>query len=753
MLALVIVPALWLGGVFPETVVATLCIAAVAVVCVGHFRHKRGVRVPASATLVAFACLVTLIQWVPWGSSWRASVAPKLAAKVDAALVDTGVAGWQGLTVAPGDTGLEVGRLFALLLVIVAAANLSWRWTAIGVAAASCLVTLLGLFHHAFDIHAIYGLYHTVDIDPAQTASLLTSFVNPNHQSGLMLLGLFCAAGLAVDVRAQTHSARDTFTHARRRELHLMCLAAIGLLLVGLVLSRSRGAMLAGAVVTPLALWWAWMPESGAKGVRRGQKLTRGLTLIATTAALAWLIRMGAWDEVMSFSNAGSESFEKLHLAWSALALNEWSPVLGTGRGTFLDLFAMVDPSPGALVHTHLESVPLTMRVEWGLFGIAIGGGVLAWWLSAVIGARKRRSCQARRLVLCGLLALAIQNLSDFSVEFLGVAAPTAALVGALSPRTWRVKRRVWVTVLAVGLPGAMAIAATQSPWSWTQREAVIDAVVAGELPATEALRMLPMSGRLHLRLAREAAQSGAWEQALPRVRAATMLRPGSADGWLLRAAVEDAMDPEGEGEGGAEALQEALRLLEKPLESTHTTYLRVRYPDPSALAARMPEERAAWLRVVVPMIAEDPDYAAALIGARAAVDRHPRVLEQQVEVALVQHNSALALHAARLLREQTRHLASSHLRVVRALRSFEVPRERDIQAALETALEQIDELAGRGQIEEALVRSLMATAKPDDLERARVLVESLQERPADRATLKRRHTLAEELREMMATN
>jgi len=700
--------------------------------------------------LAAFACILTFVQWVQWGSSWRASVAPRLAAKVDAVLVETGVTGWQGLTVAPGDTGLEVGRLFALLLVIVVAANLSWRWTAIGVAAGSCLVTLLGLFHHAFDMHAIYGLYHTIDVDPAQTASLLTSFVNPNHQSGLMLLGLFCAAGLAVDVRAQTRSARDTYSHARRRELHLMCLAAIGLLLVGLVLSRSRGALLAGALVTPLALWWAWMPDAGAKAVQRTQKLTRGLTLIATTVALAWLVRVGAWDEVMSFSQDGPEPFEKLHLAWSALALNEWSPVLGTGRGTFLDLFALVDPNPGALVHTHLESVPLTMRVEWGLFGIAIGGGVLAWWLSAVIGARKRGSCQARRLVLCGLLALAIQNLSDFSVEFLGVAAPTAALVGALSPRTWRVKRRVWVAVLAVGLPAAVAIAATQGPWSWTQREAVIDAVIAGEMPATQALTMLPMSGNLHLRLAREAAHSGAWERALPRARAATMLRPGSADAWLLRAAVEDAVDPT--GDEGVEALRRALGLLAKPLESTHTGYLRLRYPDPSALAALMPEDRSAWLRVVTPMIGEDPEYAAALIGARAAVDRHPRVLEQQVEVALVQGNSALALHAARLLREQTPELASSHLRVIRALRSFDSPRERDIQAALETALEHMDEPAGRGQIEEALVRSLMATAEPDDLARAQVLVELLQERPAERAALQRRHALAEELRNMLET-
>ncbi len=742
-------PALWIGGVYPSAVLTSLCLGVAAVVCVGWFRHRRGLRVPASAVLAAVACLITMLQWVPWSSGFRTALAPKVADAVTRAVDGSGAAVWEGLTISPGDTGLEVGRLFALLLLIVAAANLSWRWTAAAVALCGSVVVLLGLVHHAFDLHAIYGLYATVDVDPSQTASLLTSFVNPNHQSGLFLLGLFCAAGLAVDVRAQTRSARDVLTHARRREYHLMCLAAIALMLIGLVLSRSRGAMLAAAAVAPLALWWAWQPLGRSKPGERSQTLTRGLLLVAGVVGVAALVRLGAWDEVLSLGASGpGEPFEKLRLSWSALPLTQWSPVLGTGRGTFFDLFPLVNPETGSLVHTHLESVPLTMRVEWGLFGIAIGGGLLAWWLAAVFGTRKRRSSQARRVVLCGMLALALQNVGDFSVEFLGVAAPAAALVGSLSPRTWRVRRRAWIATLSIFFPLSLGIAAASAPWSWTTRDAVIDDVIAGEVSAAKALRMLPLSGALHLALARQAASRGAWQEALPRARAATQLRPGLADAWLVRAAVEDAVHP-GTDEA-TQALKLALERLDQPLESTHISYLHERYPDPASLVAVMPDDRVAWLRVVVPMIDIHPGYAAVLIAERTADDRHPRVLEQQVTVALRQGNAALALHAARLLREQQPEHASSHLLVVRALRSFENPRERDIQVALDRGLKHVEEPAGRGQLEEAIIRSLMATASSPDLARAQELSETMMTRPADRATLQRRHQLTRELERLL---
>lgn len=739
---MVIAPALWIGGVFPSTVLASLCLGVAAVGCVGFFRHRRGVRVPASAILAGAACLLTAVQWVPWSTGFRQAVAPRLASTVERA-VGTATDVWAGLTTSPGDTGLEVGRLFALLLLTVAAANFSWRLSAAAVAVCSSVVVLIGLFHHAFDMHAIYGVYQAVDIDPSQTASLLTSFVNPNHQSGLMLLGLFCAAGLAVDVRAQTRSARDSMTHARRRELHLMCMSAIALLVVGLVLSRSRGAMLAGAIVTPLALWWAWMPTNKGRAGERSQLLTRGLVVAASVVAVVALVRAGAWDEVLSLGHDGDPT-QKLRLAWSAMPLTEWSPVLGTGRGTFIDLFPLVNPATGSLVHTHLESVPLTMRVEWGLFGIAIGGGLLAWWLGAVFGTKKRRSSQARRVVLCGLLALAIQNVGDFSVEFLGVAAPAAALVGGLSPRTWRVRRRVWIPVLALSFPLVFGIAATSAPYSWTARDSVVEAVANDALPATQALRMLPLSSRLHASVARRYAERGAWDAALPRARAATMLRPGSADVWFLRAAVEDAVEPD--ASAGREALGRALAKLERPLAPAHLMYLQERYPDPLALVPLMAQDRVAWLRTAGPMIEQNPDYAAVLIAARAADDRHPRVLEQQVEVALRQGNAALALHAARLLREQQPQRAAAHLLVVRALRSFEFERERDIQQALQRALREVDDAAGRGQLEEALIRSWMATGERGDLERASELTEPMMSRPADRATLQRRHTLSRSL-------
>ncbi|MBL4683122.1 MAG: hypothetical protein JKY37_00920 [Nannocystaceae bacterium] len=73
--------------------------------------------------------------------------------------------------------------------------------------------------------------------------------------------------------------------------------------------------------------------------------------------------------------------------------------------------------------------MPAAMIVEWGwLGGGAVFVGLTAWWLLAFFRTRGRRDATARRIVLLGMLAVAIQNAADFSLELLGVAAPMVAL-------------------------------------------------------------------------------------------------------------------------------------------------------------------------------------------------------------------------------------------------------------------------------------------------------------------------------------
>jgi len=115
------------------------------------------------------------------------------------------------------------------------------------------------------------------------------------------------------------------------------------------------------------------------------------------------------------------------------------------------------------------------------------------------------------------------------------------------------------------------------------------------------------------------------------------------------------------------------------------------------------------------------------------------------VRIALETQNPALARYHASLLRQLAPDQASSHLLLVRALRAFAVPREREIQAAIELALTRpLGDAAEVGLLEEELVGSLLREGSPAAKLRARELLPRLLGRPGDRAALQRRNTLRE---------
>ena len=90
--------------------------------------------------------------------------------------------------------------------------------------------------------------------------------------------------------------------------------------------------------------------------------------------------------------------------------------------------------------------------------GPLVGGALAvllpAWWISSMRHAGRHDDGRARRVALLGLFALAVQGLADFSLEFLGVAAPACALAGALSASRPRTLSAARLRGLAVGLAG-----------------------------------------------------------------------------------------------------------------------------------------------------------------------------------------------------------------------------------------------------------------------------------------------------------
>ncbi|MCA9655729.1 MAG: O-antigen ligase family protein, partial [Myxococcales bacterium] len=443
-------PALMLGGVPPAAVLVFLGLVLALWIRLSS-RTSEALLVPGVAWLGLALTLLTLLQWAPI-PGLQAAVAPELHAQVVQALEGTGVSARPGLSPSPADTGLECARLLGLTLLFVAAAQLSWRAAATAVAITGALVALLGFAHEALGMRAIYGLYVARDVDLSLLPSMLSTFVNPNHQSGLLLLGIFSAAGLAADQHRLGLDTHDPSKVDRYGDRFLAAMAALTVQIPALVLSLSRAAILVLLLLAPLALWLGLRHQRSDRfnQRRRSQHMSPLRMVVALGLIGLFLLaaQHGAWRELGTLLDLGdpdAPEASKLRQVIDALPLVETSPWLGIGRGAFIDAFGPYDSAPSHVLHTHLESAPATAVIEWGpIFGGALVLATIVWWLHAMLVHRRRHDGAARQLVLLGLLAVGLQNLFDFGFEFLGVSAPAVALAGALSPepgRRWAPRR------------------------------------------------------------------------------------------------------------------------------------------------------------------------------------------------------------------------------------------------------------------------------------------------------------------------
>ncbi len=673
----------------------------------------------------------------------RGVVAPELQAWVAEALGSADVRPTPGLSVRPADTGMESIRLVGLAGLTLAAAQLSWRLSAAAVAGCGSTVACIGFVHTLVDATKIYGLYAPHDVLPGTRTALMGTFVNPNHQSGLLLLALFAAAALAVDQLDGARTARDAARAEQRRDRGLAMLAAIAVLLPALLLSLSRGALLALAIVGPIGLVLAVRrvpAERGSKSrrVRRGPMILGVSALVGLTIAIG---RHGAWRELITlFDDPAAVYEEKLGPAIDALPLIGRSPLAGTGRGTFIDLFALENPGRDR-VFTHLESVPVTALVEWGPL---VGGAVLLaglwWWARALHRQGSRRERKARALLLLGVLALALQALVDFSLEFIGVAAPLLALVGALTPHGRARIHRRWLerTAPVVGLVGALGVLLL-APHTWTRGAATDQAVAEGVVDVEDALRWRPLDGGLHAVAARRALERGDLKEAVGHAAFATRVRPGSIDAWLMLSETESRL---GDRAGRDSAFAAALDRVHTPAPPELIAYLLRRYPDPEQVEPVTPSRLRGFSAVIRGLReAGAPAHADAMAEHRSRThldDPVPLLVRSQL--AAERRNGALALHFAQLARATDPAYGGAHLAVVRAT----VLRDGPIAGLAALDAVPLGDLPprDRAQLEELRVRLLLQRGDPPALDEARRLAEELLLHSPDEATRKRRREL-----------
>lgn len=747
-------PALAVGGV-PPLVVPVFLVVTAALWWTTCSRSRTNIEVPWIALVGLMVVGLTTTQWLP--VSWiRPTFAPRLHEQVVWALTGTDASPPSGLSVVPAQSAFEAARLLGLTLLLIASAQLSWRVSAVIVASLGTIVTALGLAHGVAGTRALYGLYFARDAVHTNRA-LLGTFINANHQSGLLLLSLFSALGLAVDQWNFAQGARDPAHAERSRDRAAAGLGATVLQIVGVLMSLSRAALLALFALIPVAVGTAlWSVLKARRGTRSAMQpwswVARWLGACAVAVVFVAVARHGAIAELRTLFDTES-STTKLRMARDALPLVTLSPWLGIGRGSFIDLFGFYDPDTSHVLVTHLECAPIVMLVEWGpVPGGLLAAAALVWWVDAFVRAGGRIDAAGRRIVLLGVLALAIQNVTDFALEFLGVAAPCAALVGGLSIRRsveWRPGPARVAGMLSLGVAGVLAVWAY--PQTWSYRDTANHALLAGRVSAKTLLEQRPLDGELHLLIARDLAAQGRWTEAAERTNVATKLRPGSLDAWLLAASAADHLGKSVERD---QAARQALARLHGPVPPDVARYLATLYPNPHDLAAQAPtrsRERWLWLvRGLQDIAPEHADAIAARVELDAPDDSLPVFLRSGI--ALAQKRPELALYHARRLRQRAPGEAASHLAVSQALGAFRPPRRDEQIDSLEQALASVElvDPGERGIVEERLVRLLLALGDPIALRRAHAVATTLPHRPAPPRLRRTRSQLLHEVEQRL---
>lgn len=597
MIAVLVVAPQLLGGVFPWAIAVTCVMAGVAGVLASNridiISQRRR-----KATLLDWAMVGALawtgVQLLPLPSSWVALLVPESvdAWQTNALLYGDSARSWIPMSLDPGATQLEIAKgaaiVTAFLMARVFAASHQRRRVLKAVGASAITLALVAFAHKLAGATHVFGVYEPV----YASSRLLAPLMNENHLGGFMALTSPILIGLAMD--AETIERRIGWASG----------AAV-CALAG-VLSFSRGAMLALAIgITIFIVVYAARLGRSQRSILQ----SRAIPILATSALAITLLAIGLEGGSLARELSQRHNIApKFEAAAAALPVIASHPIAGVGRGGFAAAF--VDEQGTEKRFFHPENLLVQWASEWGI-PVALMLLVIIIW-SVGRGFRLRRS-HAHLGGLAGLVAIAAQQLADFSLELVGVAVVAAAVLGSVADsvhvRLDVPLRKLCLVMSIICLAGAVLAASLHGRDLFTlemrTRAALekenhsetrrlvraglalhpsepIFALAGAEVAVREddasaprwinrAQDLAPLWSAPHLLAARWLFSIGEMDQALIEIREAEALRPGSAKYTIceLLIAHQDpaiALRAAPEGPAGAKLLDRAAACL--PLQS-----------------------------------------------------------------------------------------------------------------------------------------------------------------------------------------
>lgn len=344
------------------------------------------------------------------------------------------------LSVSPGATWTDLRLLLALAVLFAVAAQVLR-----GQAALRRLLTALAVVGGALVLVALVQ-------DLSGTDSLLwlrkapggraTSgpFVHYGHFSQFVNLTLGAGLGLLL-LRLAERDQRNQYAvedlvadlGAPDRRLDLFVFGFLVLGVVAICLSRSRNGVLSMLVA-----------GAATAGLLHRTKYLRGMGWsLVVLVAVAFVVLVGigfdpVYDRLQTLEDEDLYNF-RLAIAADGLSAFTRFPWLGSGQGSFADVFPLFDTSvrPGRAEHAENQYVELL--VETGIVGFALValfvGAVAVPWFRRLRTHRDGADGALFGLGF-GLVAVGIHATSDFGLRIPSVAALAMVLLGAIVGRT-----------------------------------------------------------------------------------------------------------------------------------------------------------------------------------------------------------------------------------------------------------------------------------------------------------------------------
>ncbi|MCK6548440.1 tetratricopeptide repeat protein [Myxococcota bacterium] len=395
--------------------------------------------------------LFTLLQVVPLPGAVLGLVSPR----AHELRTFVGLTGWGTLSYEPAATSREVAKLAIYAMIALAAADRarlrkSFELVAAPVVIAGVASILVARIHGLLDADRMLGLFSA----SKSPASLLTTFVNPNHASAFLLLVSLVAVG-------------QSLVDAQRPGRRYLYASAGGIAAIGSALCFSRGGL--GALVGSYALAMVLLLWRQRKS--DSEQLARAGLAVSITILLAAIGVSTQYQELLRAFSATEA--DPLGVATKLAAIQDAYPLvldhawLGSGRGAYVSAYPAYKATSYQLTFTHPENLVVGLVADWG---VVVGGAALIGLVWAIVRRIQQSTSPAVLMVTAGILVITAQNLVDFNLELPGMAVPVVALLGAATTRElsldriWPKKKRLLraimlapIVVSVVGIWGAYA--------------------------------------------------------------------------------------------------------------------------------------------------------------------------------------------------------------------------------------------------------------------------------------------------------